>query len=77
MDLRKYREKRGLGLNEAAAAAGISPGALCSAELGTRFPTPATILKIKAWATGAGGRPAVTEVDLLKVWCSRQGEKYV
>lgn len=71
MDLREYRKGRGLSQAEAADQAEISPAAFCSAELGSRFPQPETILKIMAWS-----KKAVLEADLLRAWCAKHGEKY-
>lgn len=76
MDLRKYRSERGLEQGEAAKKAKLSPAAFCSAELGTRFPAPATILKIMAFSFDPGTEVVnVTAHDLLVVWARKHKKK--
>lgn len=76
MDLKEFRESLGLSQGDAAKKAKISPAAFCSAELGTRFPNPDTILKImgfsfdkKTWVVN------VTAHDLLATWAAKHGKK--
>jgi predicted transcriptional regulator len=77
MNLRKFREALGLKQFELAEQLGMSAGVVCSIEKGTRFPEPATILKIMQFsAKQNNGRPRVTANDILQTWCKNHGEVY-
>ncbi len=71
MNLRSYRLKLGISQETAAFQAKISPAAFHTAETGSRYPMPETILKIMAWS-----KKRVREADILRGWCAKQGEKY-
>lgn len=76
MDLKKFRESLGLSQGAAAKRAKISPAAFCSAELGTRFPQPATIIKLMVFSFNPNvGTAEVTANDLLVVWAAQHRKK--
>lgn len=77
MDLREFRESLELAQDVAAKKAKLSAPAFCSAELGNRWPSPETVLKIMRWSIDPKtGEARVTADDLLRTWCKKNGEKY-
>lgn len=77
MNLRKFRMALGLKQFELAERLGMSQGVVCSIERGTRFPEPATILRIMRFSVDKKtGRPRVTANDILGAWCENHGEVY-